>query len=162
MARFILNFLQVLSGKQPWSEVREDAAVVLRIAHGHKPGRPESRPIDDMHWDLIEHCWTSIQERPAAEAIISSIRRFLAYYPPFPPLCNMVKPDDSSPPSFAIGDSSANVGPLDTINEDRYMGRIILARSTHADMSESSPIRIAYSLTHLARPDSTRATTMGN
>ncbi|KAI9569776.1 kinase-like domain-containing protein [Boletus coccyginus] len=45
---------QVLSGKQPWSEVQEDAAVVLRIAKGYKPGRPASRPVDDLHWTLIE------------------------------------------------------------------------------------------------------------
>ena len=33
--------LQVLSGKQPWSEVLEDMAIVLRLAKGHKPGQPE-------------------------------------------------------------------------------------------------------------------------
>ncbi|KAF8556140.1 kinase-like protein, partial [Imleria badia] len=49
--------LQVSSGKQPWSEVREDAAVVLRLAKGHRPSRPESRAIDDLHWNLIQDCW---------------------------------------------------------------------------------------------------------
>ena len=132
-AGFMFIFLQVLSGKQPWSEVREEAAVVLRMTQGHKPGRPESRPVDDMHWDLIEHCWTSVQERPAAEAIISSIQRFLSDYPPFPSVRNMVMP----------GDSSAHACPLDSENdEDRYGRRIISAHS--ADMSESLSIRIAF------------------
>ncbi|KAF8141174.1 kinase-like domain-containing protein [Boletus edulis] len=95
-ARLILIFLQVLSGKQPWSEVREDAAVVLRLARGYKPARPESRPVDNMHWELIEKCWSSIQERPDAEAITASIRRFLSYHPPFQPLRDITDTSDSS------------------------------------------------------------------
>ncbi|KAI9568809.1 kinase-like domain-containing protein [Boletus coccyginus] len=82
--------LQVLSGKQPWSEVREDAAVVFRIAKGYKPGRPASRPVDDLHWTLMERCWSSIEERPAAKAIIISIQQFLSSHPPFQPLCDIM------------------------------------------------------------------------
>ncbi|KAF8553430.1 kinase-like protein [Imleria badia] len=46
-SRFVLIILQVLSGRQPWSEVREDAAVVLHLAKGRKPGRPACRAMDD-------------------------------------------------------------------------------------------------------------------
>ena len=81
-----LIFLQVLSGKQPWSEVREDLAVVLRLAKGHKPGRPESRAMDDSHWNLIQHCLSDIEERPAAEVITSTIQRFLNCCRQSPPL----------------------------------------------------------------------------
>ena len=48
-AKPMLISLQVLSGKQPWSELREDAAVVLYLAKGRKPGRPESRTLNDSH-----------------------------------------------------------------------------------------------------------------
>ncbi|KAF8125965.1 hypothetical protein EV363DRAFT_1349220, partial [Boletus edulis] len=37
-------------GKQPWSEISADGAVILRLAKGHKPGRPKSRMMDDSHW----------------------------------------------------------------------------------------------------------------
>ncbi|KAI9568805.1 kinase-like domain-containing protein [Boletus coccyginus] len=102
--------LQVLSGKQPWSEVREDAAVVLRIARGYKPGRPASRPVDDLHWELIERCWLSIEERPAVETI---------------PLRDiMIMSDNSSiaEPSFGQAPTDASythVGTLDRENENR-------------------------------------------
>ena len=89
--RLMLISLQVLSGKQPWSDVREDAAVVLHLAKGHKPDRPECRMLDDSHWDLIQHCWSPMEERPAAEEIISRIQQFLAYCPQCPPLCDLLR-----------------------------------------------------------------------
>ena len=86
----ILIFSQVLSGKQPWSEVREDVAVVRHLVQGHKPGRPVSRVIDDSHWNLIQDCWSSVDERPAAAVIISTIQRFLNHCPQSPLLCDLL------------------------------------------------------------------------
>jgi len=83
--------LQILSGKQPWSEVREDSAVVLRLARGRKPSRPESRIIDDSHWNLIQDCWSAMEARPAAEAIIPTIQQFLTYFPRSPPLVDLLR-----------------------------------------------------------------------
>ena len=88
--RPMLTCLQVLSGKQPWSEVREDPAVVLRLAKGYKPGRPESRTLNDSHWSLIQHCWSPMEERPAAGTIIPTIKQFLGSCPWFPPLCDLL------------------------------------------------------------------------
>ena len=90
MTGSVLMLLQVLSGKQPWSEVREDSAVVLRLAKGHKPGRPESRAMHDSYWDLIQDCWSPIERRPLAEAIISVIQGFLSDVPQLPPLCDLL------------------------------------------------------------------------
>ena len=90
-ARPMLISLQILSGKQPWSEVREDSAVVLRLARGHKPGRPESRIVDDSHWNLIQDCWSRVEERPAAEVIIPIIQQFLRYSPQSPPLVDLLR-----------------------------------------------------------------------
>jgi hypothetical protein len=89
--KHILISLQVLSGKQPWSEVRQDTAVVLRLAKGHKPGRPESRTLDDSYWNLIQHCWSRMEERPAVEAIIPTIQQFLSSCPWSPPLCDVFR-----------------------------------------------------------------------
>ena len=74
--RSILILLQVLSGKQPWSEIREDVAVIRRLMMGHKPGRPDSRIIDNSHWDLIRNCWSSLNDRPAIEEIVTTIKHF--------------------------------------------------------------------------------------
>jgi serine/threonine protein kinase len=88
--RSILISLQILSGKRPWSEVRQDSVVVLRLAKGHKPGRPESPMLNDSHWNLIQHCWSPMEERPAAVAIIPTIQQFLSYCPHSPPLCDIL------------------------------------------------------------------------
>ncbi|KAF8131846.1 hypothetical protein EV363DRAFT_134607 [Boletus edulis] len=82
--------LQVLSGKQPWSEVREDAAVVLHLARGRKPGRPASRAMNDSHWNLIQECWSAIEERPTTEVINSTIQQFLNTFPPSPALSDLL------------------------------------------------------------------------
>ncbi|KAF8552778.1 kinase-like protein [Imleria badia] len=81
ISTFVLTVLQVLSGKQPWSEVREDAAVVLRLAKGHKPDRPVSRLMDDVYWNWIQSCWSTIEERPATAVIIFTIQQFLSQVP---------------------------------------------------------------------------------
>ena len=80
----ILIFIsfQVLSGKQPWSEIRREAAVVLQLARGNKPQRPLSPSIEDDHWELIQRCWSSIDDRPTAEDIVSSLQQFLRSFPP--------------------------------------------------------------------------------
>lgn len=80
-AAFALIFSQVLSGKQPWSEVRQDAAVVLHLAKGQKPGRPESATLHDSHWDLMQWCWSPVEERPPADVIVSLIQQLLSNCP---------------------------------------------------------------------------------
>lgn len=102
----ILIFLQVLSGKQPWSEVREDAAVVLRLAKGQKPGRPKSREMDDLHWELIQDCWSPIEGRPTTNVLISTIQRFLSYCPQFPPLRDSLVLSSTHPNSLVKASSS--------------------------------------------------------
>ncbi|KAF9222420.1 kinase-like protein [Gyrodon lividus] len=68
--------LQVFSGKQPWSEVR-DVPVILLLAQGKKPGRPQFSPIDDHHWEFIQSCWSKVPERPSAREIVSVLQHFL-------------------------------------------------------------------------------------
>ena len=103
--RSVLTRPQVLSGKQPWSEVREDAAVVLRLAKGQKPARPESRTMDDKHWDMIRRCWSSIEERPTAAILISTIQQFLGGCPLCPPLRDLLA--SWSGPTGSLADESS-------------------------------------------------------
>ncbi|KAF8125975.1 hypothetical protein EV363DRAFT_1349348, partial [Boletus edulis] len=87
----IYSFGCVLTGKQPWSEISADGAVILRLAKGHKPGRPKSRMMDDSHWCLIRDCWSPMEERPTAEVIKSAIRQFLNDGPRSPPLHDLIQ-----------------------------------------------------------------------
>lgn len=125
-ARSVLISLQVFSGKLPWSELRGDASVLLQLMKGEKPGRPESQAIDDSRWNFIQECWSSIEERPDADVIISTVQQFFSDCPEFPPLCELLlsrssegdaQMDASSPslsPSKATAeDSRTNVGDLD-------------------------------------------------
>ena len=106
--RALLISLQVLSGKQPWSEVRQDSAVVLRLAKGDKPGRPESRTLNDSHWNLIQYCWSPKEERPAAEAIIPTIQQFLSSCPWSPPLCDFLRESSGQADLGAESSSSSS------------------------------------------------------
>ena len=76
----------MLSGKSPWSEVHQDNVVMVQLFQGHKPARPKSRPIQDAYWSLIEHCWSSPDQRPLAEDVVSSLQDFLRLYPTPQPL----------------------------------------------------------------------------
>ena len=148
-SRPMLRSSQILSGKQPWSEVREDTAVVLRLAKGQKPGRPECRTLNDSHWDLIQDCWSPMEERPAAEAIISIIQQFLSYCPQSPPLCDLLwscradhEAESSSCLSRAPTEGSYTHVASDEANQTRYIVIIISSAVDHIDTSESTPIRI--------------------
>ena len=68
---------------------------MLQLYRGHTPGRPESRAMEDAHWNFIQSCWSPLQERPAADAIVLAMQRFLSDYPPSVPLCDLF----ISPPS---------------------------------------------------------------
>ncbi|KAF8552042.1 kinase-like protein [Imleria badia] len=94
--------LQVLSGKPPWSEFRRNAVVVLHLAKGHKPRRPQSHPIDDQHWEFIEHCWSPVRERPSAKYLASSILDFLRSYPHPQLFCSMLVSSEKSNSQSAL------------------------------------------------------------
>ncbi|KAI9574118.1 kinase-like domain-containing protein [Boletus coccyginus] len=83
--------LLVLSGKHPWSEIKRDALVTLQLSQGKKPERPSSRPIEDKHWELIEHCWSSVDKRPCATDVVSALQQFLHSCPAFPPLLEIFR-----------------------------------------------------------------------
>ena len=151
-ARPMLISLQVLSGKQPWSEIREDAAVVLSLAKAHKPGRPKSRTLNDSHWNLIQDCWSPTEERPAAEAIIPTIQQFVNSCPGAPPLCDLLRPwssqadleVESSPLSQTITEGSSNY--FSRLPATRRLKQVCiddyLSPVDYIDNSPSTPTRI--------------------
>ena len=62
---------QVLSGLQPYYDIRSDHQVVVAILRGIKPKRPSIPVIEDCHWNVIERCWLGISERPSISDIWS-------------------------------------------------------------------------------------------
>ena len=64
---------------------------MLQLSQGYKPARPESRPIQDVHWALIEQCWSPIDQRPPAGDVVALLQDFLLLYPTSLPLCDFLK-----------------------------------------------------------------------
>ena len=64
---------------------------MVQLYQGHKPARPESRPIQNEHWTLTEQCWASIEERPPAEDVVSLLQGFLHLCPVSQPLCDFLR-----------------------------------------------------------------------
>ncbi|KAH7882658.1 kinase-like domain-containing protein [Phlebopus sp. FC_14] len=73
--------LQVLSGNIPWSEIKADMTVVLRLANGENPQRPMSRRIDDEHWAVIQKCWLPVGDRFSAEQVLGELDSILTSLP---------------------------------------------------------------------------------
>ena len=67
---------QVLSGHQPYHDIRSDHQVVVAILRGLKPKRPTIHRIEDCHWDSIQQCWLGVSERPA----IAGLRDLMGRY----------------------------------------------------------------------------------
>ncbi|KAG8212955.1 hypothetical protein J3R82DRAFT_11321 [Butyriboletus roseoflavus] len=119
--------LQVLSGELPWSECRRDAVIVLHLAKGDKPRRPQSHPINDQHWEFIEHCWSPVQERPSAEHLVLSVLHFSRSYPHSQPLCGLLVSSEKSEPQSTLSrpllpdiDQLSSVGVLSPPRAPRY------------------------------------------
>jgi serine/threonine protein kinase len=55
---------QVLSGQQPYYNIRSDHQVVVAILRGIRPKRPDTPGIEDCHWNFIEQCWVELSQRP--------------------------------------------------------------------------------------------------
>ncbi|KAF8119557.1 kinase-like domain-containing protein [Boletus edulis] len=120
VGRFLIH-LQVLSGKQPWSEIDQDASVVLCLARGGKPGRPKSRPMDDEHWELINTCWSPMQEhRPTSKCIVSTIKLFLDRHPPAQLIRDLIAPRSRQGQSRFTSRRTSTFGRLHTVSLPNY------------------------------------------
>ncbi|KIK81467.1 hypothetical protein PAXRUDRAFT_832833 [Paxillus rubicundulus Ve08.2h10] len=67
--------LHTLSGKVPYSEIRDIHVPHTKI-NGGFPGRPADLPIEETHWEMIEHCIDNApRNRPKLPDIISFLSR---------------------------------------------------------------------------------------
>jgi hypothetical protein len=64
------TWFQILSGVIPYHQLRHDTHVIVKIAQGETPPRPEEPPINDQHWAFIQRCWSPFEQkffRPSAD-----------------------------------------------------------------------------------------------
>lgn len=55
--------LQVLTGKVPYHYYKYDAQILVALSRGLRPARPDEPPIDDLHWEFMQRCWSSQSKR---------------------------------------------------------------------------------------------------
>ncbi|KAG2081316.1 hypothetical protein BD769DRAFT_1621226 [Suillus cothurnatus] len=67
--------LQVLSGCCPWSEIRAEPSIIIKMSQGCGPQRPDSYPlIIDSDWNFIQECLQFKSElRPPADKVLDFV-----------------------------------------------------------------------------------------
>ncbi|KIJ63503.1 hypothetical protein HYDPIDRAFT_112924, partial [Hydnomerulius pinastri MD-312] len=143
--------LQVLSGKEPWSEIQRDVNIILHLAQGRQPRRPSFRPIDEEYWEVIQHCWQlRVQDRPCAGELIPVLESFLAFHMQRFPASDSTEsspPDPTfvatSPPIPSLPIPSPDVDILAPATIEKFPGpRQESAASMHIDGSPHSIMSI--------------------
>ncbi|OJA19152.1 hypothetical protein AZE42_05390 [Rhizopogon vesiculosus] len=65
--------LQVLSGYEPWADIKHERYIIFKVAVGATPQRPDNNQISNAHWHLIELCFTPLDAtlpRPSTGEIL--------------------------------------------------------------------------------------------
>ncbi|KAJ8584334.1 kinase-like protein [Rhizopogon salebrosus TDB-379] len=68
-------FLQVLTCKVPYHNVKKDNIVLGQVIRGKKPEPPKELVLAPAHWEFIQRCWLPRASRPSVEEIVA----FVAY-----------------------------------------------------------------------------------
>lgn len=84
----LILLAQVLSGKVPYHEKRNDQSVIMAISRGEHPSRPDnifSEPwetaLHNKVWELTTDCWTSDpDERPPVGSVLRRLRHWRAKF----------------------------------------------------------------------------------
>ncbi|KAF9227192.1 kinase-like protein [Gyrodon lividus] len=68
---------QVLSGQLPYSDLRNDRQVLVKMMFGGTPSRPTNLPIANEHWGFIQRCWAPLRERrrPSSDEAVKFVTR---------------------------------------------------------------------------------------
>jgi serine/threonine protein kinase len=66
-------FLQILTCKVPYYNVKKDNVVLGQVIRGKKPEPPKESQIMPVHWDFIQQCWLPRASRPSAEEVVAFI-----------------------------------------------------------------------------------------
>jgi serine/threonine protein kinase len=66
--------LKVLSGNDPWADVKHWRSIIIKVADGHAQQRPTHNPILDDHWRLIQQCFSQPGARPSTRDILKFLQ----------------------------------------------------------------------------------------
>jgi len=70
---------QALSGRPPWSEIKNSHLIIIKLYEECLPQRPESLHILDAHWDFIMLCMNLVVEsRPDASEVMRWIKEAIS------------------------------------------------------------------------------------
>lgn len=61
---------QILTGREPYYEVRNRSKVSIEILNGNKPLRPHDVHIADHQWLFMQKCWSVPESRPSAAEVL--------------------------------------------------------------------------------------------
>ncbi|KAG2073458.1 kinase-like protein [Suillus decipiens] len=61
---------QILTGREPYYEVRDKSKVAIEILDGNKPSRSHDTHIEDHHWLFMQKCWSVPESRPSAAEVL--------------------------------------------------------------------------------------------
>ncbi|KAF7360269.1 Protein kinase domain-containing protein [Mycena venus] len=65
---------EMLTGKAPFFEIPRDVTVIIKVLEGLRPSRPETIPINDNLWSLLQDCWKEKScDRPNVSQIIKQL-----------------------------------------------------------------------------------------
>jgi hypothetical protein len=112
-----LSLLQVFSGNNRGLKFDEMPLSLYSWPEGQKPGRPQSRPMDDQYWEFIERCWSEVQERPSAEDIVSALQHFRASLPLSPSLGDYLR-SSAGPTASQLTSSGSSLSFIVTAVDD--------------------------------------------
>ncbi|KAG1854798.1 kinase-like domain-containing protein [Suillus subalutaceus] len=62
--------LKVLSGNEPWADVKHWRFIIIKVTDGHTQQRPTHSPVLDEHWRLIQRCFLQPDARPSTRDIL--------------------------------------------------------------------------------------------
>lgn len=75
------NYGKILTGSIPYHYLTRNEQVILAIARGTRPKRPDEEMVTDHRWKFIEWCWfptDAIKPRPSSDEIIKFTEKELA------------------------------------------------------------------------------------
>lgn len=75
---FGMTVLELMSHREPWSQVRFPFHVVSKVSNGERPPRPSdketvSRGLDDRLWELLQGCWEEFESRPTMSEVLAKL-----------------------------------------------------------------------------------------
>ncbi|KAL5514114.1 hypothetical protein ACEPAG_2875 [Sanghuangporus baumii] len=76
---FAMTVIELMTGEAPYSHIKRNSEVLIKMGGGERPLRPEGteiieRGLDDKLWNLLIRCWAAdLAERPTIHEVITEL-----------------------------------------------------------------------------------------